>query len=266
MQIPHFAGEYKPDLKAVKRADPARYTEFSRAVRSHNDEIADMNCNLKFKKFIPLINVKGDEFFRLTSRPEQDAAHLAKLDKAGYKYRDGVQMDMPLIGRKGSVSAYVTNAVEFAKKFGDALRKPSPHVSPYLIKKDKDTAHYEAAKQAFAAKLEPAEDGEAPEIQLPDTVQVKLTRNKAMKITVPQPNGKTFVKTLRFNPDLEKIRHSEAKEEELLPLFIEDGLQYAQRLADDLKVASYKPVVPPKPDAEVRVPSRHSGDGETEDL
>lgn len=252
MQILHFSGEYKPDLKAVRRADPARYSQFSRAVREHKDDIDGMNCDLKFKKFIPLINISGDEFFRLTSRPERDEAHQAKLDKAGYKYAQGVKMDMPMIGWKEPVPDYVRRTVEFAKKIGEALRKPSPHVSPYLIKKEKDTANYETAKQAFSRQLESQEEGKEPEIKLPDTVKVKLTRGKRMQITVPQPDGKTFVKKLAYKPELTQALHPDAKEEELLPLFIEDGLKYAQQLSDDLQVESYKPPVPKKSGEEAR--------------
>lgn len=81
------------------------------------------------------------------------------------------------------------------KNFRDALYKPSPYASAYLIMKEKNTDNYETAQQAFAERMEPPGEETEPEIKLPDTVKVKLNRYKQFQITVPLPDGKTFQKS-----------------------------------------------------------------------
>lgn len=236
MNVTHFAGKVDGNPKDIQRTNPQRYLEFNKEVNKHQDEIGAMNCDLRFKKKYSnaIKNISGDEYFRLTAKPEGTEQELAELQRKGFKYTNGVKYKHPTIGKQGVISTYVNDVVAFAKRYGDALKKPSPYVSPFLIHQS-GLEDYEQAKKAFADVL----GGEHPQIVLPEGTQVKLTRKKQLRITIPQAGSKPFVQTLKFDPDTvrQENQHSQdpdAQAGNWLAVFVKNGLEYAKAVSQDL--------------------------------
>src|SRR5689334_6587791 len=149
MHVTRFAGKADANPKDIQRTKPERYLEFTKEVKKHQDDIDAMNCDVRFKKKYSnsIVNIKGDEYYRLTAKPEGSQEELQALRQKGFKYTNGVKYKYPTIGKQGVVAGYVAGAIDFAKKFGDALRHPSPHVSPFLIHKS-SLEDYEQATKA----------------------------------------------------------------------------------------------------------------------
>lgn len=268
MQItPRFSGNFKTDRKILDQIRSQKYTDISHVVNAHRTTTDEpFPCDIQLKKWMAWTHMPGNEYLEFRTDPFSDEVKK-KLEDAGFKYMQGVRYKTPTL-KWHKVKEFFPKYMRFSESFADALKSPSPWVSPYMIHRDDATEYYVKAKDGFTTLL--ITEG-AQKIPLSQGVKVWMDRRKKLTVRIPAPGG-VLIREWTYQPfnPLHVMFKAilpclpEPKERSVLD-FLQKHLLFAHAADQDFKKIKKPPTPEPEPEPEAKAKGKAKPEAKTKD-